>query len=101
MKIKVGVIFGGRSVEHEVSIISAIQAINAIDKEEYEVVPLYISKEGSWYSGEDLLEIEHYKNTAQLLSGCKKILPSVNSGEHILLNYPQSLFQKRFSIRLT
>ena len=42
MKIKVGVIFGGETVEHEVSIISALQAINNIDKEKYEVVPIYI-----------------------------------------------------------
>ena len=45
MKIKVGVIFGGESVEHEVSIISAMQAINKLDLEKYEVVPIYITKE--------------------------------------------------------
>ena len=47
LKIKVGIIFGGKSVEHEVSIISAIQAINNIDKEKYEIIPIYISKDGS------------------------------------------------------
>ena len=45
MKIKVGVIFGGETVEHEVSIISALQAIKNINKDKYEVVPIYISKD--------------------------------------------------------
>lgn len=60
--LKVGVIFGGETVEHEVSIISALQAISNIDKEKYEVVPLYISKERIWYTGEVLKDINFYKN---------------------------------------
>ena len=40
MKIKLGVIFGGESVEHEVSIISAIQAMNKMDSEKYEIIPI-------------------------------------------------------------
>ena len=58
MKIKVGIIFGGESVEHEVSIISALQAIKNIDESKYEVVPIYISKDRVWYTGNDLLNIE-------------------------------------------
>ena len=45
MRIKVGVIFGGETVEHEVSIISAIQAMNKINQEKYEVIPIYITKD--------------------------------------------------------
>ena len=52
MKPSIGVIFGGMSVEHEVSIISGIQALHAIDKRQYNSVPIYISKQGKWYSGE-------------------------------------------------
>ena len=44
MKLRVGVIFGGVSVEHEVSIISAVQAMKQIDEEKYEVIPIYIGK---------------------------------------------------------
>lgn len=44
MKIKVGVIFGGESAEHEVSIISAIQAINKMNEEKYDIIPIYITK---------------------------------------------------------
>ena len=46
MKTKVAVFFGGRSTEHEISVISANQAMAAIDKEKYDVVPIYISKQG-------------------------------------------------------
>lgn len=62
MKIKVGVIFGGESVEHEVSIISALQAINNIDKDKYDLVPIYISKDKVWYTGKDLCDISIYND---------------------------------------
>ena len=52
MKLKVGVFFGGESVEHEISIISANQAMHAIDKTKYDVVPVYLSKKREWYTGE-------------------------------------------------
>ena len=44
MKTVIGVFFGGKSVEHEVSIISAMQVIENLDTEKYDVVPIYISK---------------------------------------------------------
>lgn len=62
MKIKVGVIFGGNSVEHEVSIITAVQAMEFMDKEKYEVIPIYISKDRKWYTGINLFKMETYKN---------------------------------------
>ena len=51
MKIKVGVMFGGKSVEHEISIISALQAIASMDKEKYDVIPIYITKNNEFYVG--------------------------------------------------
>ena len=54
MRIKVGVIFGGESVEHEISIITAIQAMNKIDEEKYEIIPIYITKDREWYTGDML-----------------------------------------------
>ena len=45
MKAKIAVFFGGNSVEHEVSIITALQAIENIDREKYEVLPIYITKD--------------------------------------------------------
>ena len=51
MKLKIGVIFGGQSLEHELSIITALQAMDNIDSEKYEIIPIYITKDGTWYSG--------------------------------------------------
>ena len=47
-KLRVGILFGGRSGEHEVSLLSAASVFNAIDKNKYEVVPIGITKEGRW-----------------------------------------------------
>lgn len=51
-KLRVGVLFGGRSGEHEVSLLSAASVLNAIDKNKYEVVPIGITKEGRWLTAE-------------------------------------------------
>jgi D-alanine-D-alanine ligase len=51
-KIRVGILFGGRSGEHEVSLLSAASVLNAIDKEKYEVVPIGITKDGRWLTAE-------------------------------------------------
>ena len=67
MKTNVAVFFGGRSVEHEISVISALQAINAFDQEKYNIVPIYISKQGRWYTGKDLLDIRNYKDMKSLV----------------------------------
>ena len=62
MKIKLGVAFGGETVEHEVSIISALQAIQNLNKDKYDIIPLYISKDRTWYTGEKLKSIDTYKD---------------------------------------
>lgn len=61
-KLRVGVIYGGRTVEHEVSIITALQAMNSLDADRYEVIPLYITKEGDWLTGEPLRKLEIYQS---------------------------------------
>lgn len=82
MKIKLGVIFGGRSVEHEISIITANQAMSNINKEKYEIVPIYISKQGLMYTGEELLTLESFKNLDVLLKKLQQIT-LVNDGKKI------------------
>ena len=62
MKLKVAVLFGGKSTEHEISIISAIQAIGFINKEKYDVVPVYITKNNDFYVGDDIGKIEEYQS---------------------------------------
>ena len=86
MKLKVGVIFGGNSVEHEVSIISAIQAIDNMDKDKYEIIPIYIAKDMTWYSGPVLLKIENYKDIDNLLKKCKKVCLCKKKEEFCLID---------------
>lgn len=62
MKLSIGVIFGGRSLEHELSILTAVQAMDNIDKERYEVVPIYIAKDFTMYTGGMLRHIDSYKD---------------------------------------
>ena len=73
MKTNIAVFFGGRSVEHEISVISALQAINAFDKEKYNVVPVYISKHGKWLTGPELLTIANYKDMKGLEARCEEV----------------------------
>jgi D-alanine-D-alanine ligase len=69
-KLRVGVIFGGRSGEHEVSLVSAASVIRALDPEKYEAVPIGIAKDGRWLAG----------------SPAQKMLPEVlKSGQHVTL----------------
>lgn len=62
------VAFGGRSPEHEVSVITAIQAIKALEETDYTLIPLYISKEGNWFTGEYLMELDNYESLTKLKS---------------------------------
>ena len=84
MKTKVGVFFGGRSVEHEISVISALQAINAFDKEKYDVIPVYISKQGKWFTGEPLLEISNYKDLNSLVTKVEEVYMKPIYGDYNL-----------------
>ena len=73
MKLNIGVLFGGNSVEHEVSVISASQAIAAIDRERYHVIPLYLTKDHRLFTGEALLDVKNFKNMSSLLNKCKQV----------------------------
>ncbi|MCH5230341.1 MAG: D-alanine--D-alanine ligase [Muribaculaceae bacterium] len=97
MKTKVGVFFGGRSVEHEISVISALQAIAAFDKDKYEVVPVYISKEGKWLTGPALLEISNYKDLKGLESKVEEVFMKPIYGDYKLYraNTKSGLFSKK------
>ncbi len=81
MKIRVGVIFGGMSVEHEVSVISGLQVYHSLIGEKYEPVPVYIAKDGNWYTGKDLVKIEEYTNIQALLKKVKKVFLYTNENE--------------------
>lgn len=94
MKIKVAVLFGGKSTEHEISIISAIQAIGYLDENKYEVIPVYITKNNEMYTGEFVGMIESYTDIKGLLRRSKRII-FVRDGEKVkILRYPSGFFSK-------
>lgn len=73
MKTNIGVFFGGRSTEHEISVISASQAMHAINRDKYDVTPIYITKDGKWYTGDALFEVKNYRNIPELLAKCEEV----------------------------
>ncbi len=94
MKIKVAVMFGGKSVEHEISIISAIQAISSFNTEKYEIIPMYITKKNEFYIGEQIGRIESYKDINALLKNSQRVL-LVNTDDKVeMVKYPFKAFGK-------
>ena len=73
MKIKVALLFGGRSAEHDISIISAIQALNNLPLDKYAPYPIYISKSGEMYAGKDVGFIESYRDIPALISRSERV----------------------------
>lgn len=92
MKIKVGVFFGGKSVEHEVSIISAIQACNSMDREKYDIIPIYITKNNEMYTGELVGKVAQYSDIPKLLSLSKRVILINDGGKVNLIQYPMKKF---------
>lgn len=92
MKTNIGVFFGGRSTEHEISVISASQAMNAIDRSLYEVTPIYITKSGQWYTGEALMEVSNYRDVPALLRRCTPVYMRPIYGDTALYTDASSMF---------
>ena len=98
MKIKVAMLFGGKSVEHEVSVISGIQAILNMDTDKYEVIPVYLTKKNEMYVGDEIGKIESYKDIDGLLSRSQRVI-MVNNGEKVqLISYPPRVFKKGIAL---
>ncbi len=96
MKIKLALIFGGKSVEHEISVISALQAAQNLNKDKYDVIPLYISKSGEMYYGESVGDIESYKDIKKLIASSRKVVLVKNGDRVEIIKYPTKLFEKPF-----
>ncbi len=73
MKKTIAIFFGGPSVEHEISVISAMEAWPHFDQNLYHLVPVYISKEGGWYTGSELLKLDNYTDISVLLKKCHPV----------------------------
>ena len=92
MKTNIGVFFGGRSTEHEISVISASQAMHAINREKYDVTPIYISKQGKWYTGEALFEVANYRDMAALIARCEEVYMRPIFDDYNLYKAKKSIF---------
>ena len=86
MKLRVGVIFGGESVEHEVSIISSVQAMKRMDSEKYEIIPIYIGKDREWYTGKLLSNIDIYSDLDLLKKYAKNVVLTNKKDSFVLVN---------------
>lgn len=58
----IGVFFGGKSVEHDISIITGVLTLNAMKNTKFNPIPIYVSKDGVWYTGQTLFNLDEYKN---------------------------------------
>lgn len=91
MRANIGVVFGGKSVEHEISIISAIEVMNYLDSNKYNVIPIYVDKENTWYTGMHLKDILHYRDIDLVKRYATKV-SLVKDDKRILLrkiNFPK------------
>ena len=93
MKTVIGVFFGGKSVEHEVSIISALQVIENLDKEKYNIIPIYISKDNKFYSSEFLSDINRYKDLDEIVRLSDEVYFTHENGS-LLVNKKDGLLKK-------
>ena len=100
MKTNIGVFFGGCSTEHEISVISASQAMSAIDRSVYDVTPIYITKQGKFYTGEALLDVANYRNTTSLLEKCKEVYMRPVKGDFNLYLMKKPLFGSNIATKL-
>ena len=92
MKTNIAVFIGGRSTEHEISVISANQAMAAMDSDKYNVIPVYITKDGRWYTGSALTDVKNYRNTAELLKQCTQVYMRPVYGDYNLYKAERKMF---------
>ncbi|MDO4369252.1 MAG: D-alanine--D-alanine ligase [bacterium] len=96
MRLNIGVIFGGKSVEHEISIISALSAIENMNDDKYQIIPIYIDKENTWYTGMHLKSILHYRDIDLVKRYAKKV-SLVKRGKSFILE-SQDFFKKNLYV---
>jgi len=83
-KLQLGVFYGSRTCEHDVSIISAVQLMRAADKEKYDIIPVYISKQGEWFTGEALFDMSSYTPFDPGKKGIIRVNPDITAGSRAL-----------------
>ncbi len=94
-KTTVAVIFGGRSVEHDVSVVTGHQIMRAFDPERFEVLPVYIYRDGRWYTGDPLWDLDNYPNEITSHKGIESVILSPSTQHHgLIVNPIVGRFQK-------
>ncbi len=88
-KLQLGVLYGSRTCEHDVSIISAVQLMRAANRERYDVIPVYISKQGEWYTGEALFDMATYTNFDPAKKGITRVNLDITAGSGALTRIEQ------------
>lgn len=93
-KMQLGVIFGSRTCEHEVAIISAVQLMRHVNREKYDVIPVYISQKGEWFTGDPLMDIKTYTPFDPFMKGIIPVHLDLTAGSGALIHYqpPKGLF---------
>ena len=94
MKISVAVFFGCRSVEHEVSIISAVQAMASMDREKYNIYPVYVTKDGEMVTGDALFDIENFKDIPKLLEKSTRVTFQRKNDKVVMTAVKNGVFSK-------
>lgn len=92
MKTRVAMIFGGKTVEHEVSVISGIQAVMAMNTDKYEVIPVYLTKDNDMYIGDGIGDISSYRDIPALLSKSQRVIMLNEGGRAVMMPYPMKRF---------
>jgi len=92
MKTNIAVFFGGRSTEHEISVISANQAMAAIDRSQYDVTPVYISKQGQWFTGAALMDVANFRDMKALMGKCTEVYMKPVYGDYNLYKSKKPMF---------
>ena len=95
MKINLAVLFGGKSVEHEISVISAIQAINNLNTDKYNIFPIYITKNNEFFYGEVLKNIDEFRNIPELIKKCEQVSFISNNNRVELISFNKVFFSKK------
>ncbi|MDO5707537.1 MAG: D-alanine--D-alanine ligase family protein [Andreesenia angusta] len=97
MKKDIAVVFGGRSVEHEVSVITGMQVMENMDKSKYNIIPIFIDKDGKWYTGDELQDFDNFKNKS--FNNLREIVITPIYNEKRIFGHPDhkiGIFSKKF-----
>ena len=94
MKTCIAVLFGCASVEHEISVISAVQAMHSINRQKYDVLPIYVTKSREMYTGDALTDIAAFQDIPALLEQCRRVYLVRENGKVLAKYAEKKAFEK-------